>query len=57
MTLKPAVMVNGIEWRLFTIDYQTPDGKFSAYFYAIDAEHASYILDDIKSGGKIGVLA
>jgi hypothetical protein len=57
MNLKPEVMVNGIEWRLFSIDYQTPDGKFSAYFYAIDAEHASYILEEIKAVGEVGVLA
>lgn len=50
------VSVSGILWKLYAIDFQTPDGKYSAYFYAIDDEHASYILGDIKTNGEIRSL-
>lgn len=40
--------VNNKIWKLFTYDYQTEDGIFSGYFYALDFEHASYILEEMK---------
>lgn len=48
------VVVDGRTWSLFHADYQTPDGKFSFYFYAISAEHAAAILQDIKATATLG---
>jgi len=42
-------MVDGKRWDLYTADYETPDGKFGFYFYAISAEHAELILTDLKA--------
>jgi len=51
MNLQPSVIVSGIEWKLFSIEFRSPDGSFSAYFYAIDAEHASYQVEAIRENG------
>jgi hypothetical protein len=51
MNLQPSVLVSGIEWKLFSVEFRSPDGRFSAYFYAIDAEHASYQVEAIKENG------
>jgi hypothetical protein len=51
MNLQPAVLVSGIEWKLFSVEFRSPDGRFSAYFYAIDAEHASYQVEAIRENG------
>lgn len=53
MNLEPSVVVNGITWRLFCVNYATPDGKFSAFLYAVSSEHASYMLESLKENGKI----
>jgi hypothetical protein len=51
MNLQPSVLVSGIEWKLFSVEFKSPDGRFSAYFYAIDAEHASYQVEAIRENG------
>jgi hypothetical protein len=51
MNLQPSVLVSGIEWKLFSVEFRSPDGRFSAYFYAIDAEHASYQVEAIRENG------
>jgi hypothetical protein len=43
-----SVTHEGRKWKLFTFEYNTPDGKFSSYFYAISLEHAAAIIEDIK---------
>lgn len=45
--VKPA-RVNGRDWHQFTCEYTTPDGKFGFEIYALSAEHASYMLQDLK---------
>lgn len=51
MNFPPTVLVSGIEWKLFSVEFRSPDGRFSAYFYAIDAEHASYQVEAIRENG------
>lgn len=51
MNLQPSVLVQGIEWKLFSVEFQSPDGRFSAYFYAVDVEHASYQVEAIRENG------
>lgn len=41
--------VNGRTWSLFSAHYKSSDGVFCFYFYAIDFEHASYMLEELKS--------
>lgn len=55
MNLAKRVKVSGVWWKLFSVEYKTPDGTYSAYFYAVDAEHASYILADIKANGELRI--
>ena len=35
-------------WCLYTFDFNTPDGTFSSYFYAVSDEHAAALLMDMK---------
>lgn len=57
MNLKESVVVDGVEWKLFAIDFKSPDGKYSAYLYAIDLEHASYQVESMATGVEIRQLA
>jgi len=47
------VVVNGRVWKLYDVNYETSDGKFSFSIYAISSEHAEAMLDDIKSNAYI----
>lgn len=53
MILNSPVTVNGIEWKLFSVEFKSPDGKFSAYLYAIDHEHASYQVEALSKGFEV----
>ena len=53
MNLKSPVTVDGKEWKLFNIEFKSPDGKFSAYLYAIDHEHASYQVESLSKGFEV----
>lgn len=39
----------GRTWHLFTYDYQTEDGEFCGYLHALSFEHASILLEELKS--------
>lgn len=47
------VNVDGRIWKLFSVDFETADGKYSTYIYAISAEHAEYILEELKATAKV----
>lgn len=53
MNLLTPVTVSGIEWKLFSVEFKSPDGKFSAYLYAIDHEHASYQVESLSKGFEV----
>ncbi len=53
MNLKSPVTVDGKEWKLFSVEFKSPDGKFSAYLYAIDHEHASYQVESLSKGFEV----
>lgn len=40
--------VNGRRWQLYGVDYETPDGKFSFYIYALSWEHAEMLVTEIR---------
>jgi hypothetical protein len=50
LELRP--VVNGRTWRLFSFDYSTADGEFSAYFYALSPEHAAMVLAELKETAR-----
>ncbi len=54
LTMQPTVNVNGREWQLFAVDYDTADGKFTFYIYALSYEHALMMLDELKATARIG---
>ncbi len=56
MNLKSPVTIDGKEWKLFSVEFQSPDGKFSAYLYAIDHEHASYQVESLSKGFEVHEL-
>lgn len=43
----------GRTWRPYGIDFESPDGKFGTYLYAISFEHAQLQLDALKETGRI----
>ena len=58
VVLKPEVVVNGVLWKLFSVEFDTADGKFSTYIYALDFGHAGLILEELKSTATItGMVA
>lgn len=55
LTLPLRSIVNGVEWKLFSIEFKTmEDQTLSAYFYATSFEHAGVLLGDLKETGNIG---
>lgn len=51
---KPEVIVNGRTWYLFSIDYDTADGKFATYIYALSLEHAQMIVQEMRQSSRVG---
>lgn len=47
------VTVNGVPWVLFSAQYETPDGTYEFYFYAISFYHAEMVLQELKSTAKL----
>ncbi len=48
------VFVNGKEWYLFSVDYDTADGKFTTYIYALSLEHAFMLVEEMKQTARVG---
>lgn len=47
-------VVNGVEWQLYAIGYETCEApQLSAYFYATSFEHAYVLLADLKVSGTV----
>lgn len=53
VNLPMSCVVDGRTWLLYTFDFNTPDGTFSSYFYAISYEHAAAILVDMKETAEL----
>jgi len=53
MNLPPSVLVDGKVWKLYSVEFKSPDGKFSAYFYALSLEHASYQVEAMRMNGTL----
>lgn len=48
VTLPTTTIEQGRTWKLYTFDYETADGKFCGYLYAISMEHAAALLEELK---------
>ena len=48
ISLSQVAVVNGLQWRLYPVDFKTEEGTFSVYLYAINREHAAAILLELK---------
>lgn len=53
-TMAHSCVVGGRKWLLYQLDYDTADGPFATYFYAISDEHAAAIIEEIKSTARLG---
>ena len=53
MNLPSTVIVAGIKWKLYSVEFKSPDGTFSAYFYALSTEHASYQVEAMRMNGTL----
>jgi membrane protein YdbS with pleckstrin-like domain len=47
-------VVGGRTWLLFSVEFTTADGEFSTYIYALSAEHAAAIVDELKQTARLG---
>lgn len=46
----------GVKYRLYAVDFESPDGKFSFDIYAISEEHALLQVDAIRETAKLSGL-
>lgn len=53
MNLPSSVTVDGKRWKLYSVEFKSPDGTFSAYFYALSTEHASYQVESMRMNGTL----
>lgn len=53
MNLPSKVRLDGKWWKLYSVEFKSPDGKFSAYFYALSTEHASYQVEAMRMNGTL----
>ena len=47
------VSVDGRYWHLFEVEFDTAEGKFSTHIYAISAEHASHVVEELKATARL----
>ena len=49
-----SVTVDGRTWRLFSVEFDTADGKFSTYIYALSDEHAAAMVAELRQTARCG---
>lgn len=49
-----SVTIDGRVWDLYTVEFDTADGKFSTTIYAISTEHAAAIVEEMKATLRLG---
>lgn len=47
------VDAKGLVWKLFSVEFDSPEGTFSTYLYAISWEHAQLQLDALRETGRV----
>lgn len=54
MTLEPSVQFHrGFQWNLYSAEFDSPDGRFGFYLYAVSDSHAQLQLDAIREGARL----
>lgn len=53
VTLPLNTFVDGRQWNLFTVAYDTADGQFETYIYAISWEHAVALVEELKETATV----
>ena len=48
-----SVVEGGRTWHKFSCEYDTADGKFGFYIYAISFEHAVAMLEELKQTARV----
>lgn len=43
----------GRVWRPYSVDFDSPDGAYSVYLYAISWEHARLQLEALRETGRV----
>lgn len=51
--LKTSCTVGGRTWKLFDVKFNTADGEFSTYIYALSFEHAEHICEELRNTAKV----
>lgn len=46
-------VVDGRTWHLFTVEFDTADGLFTTYIYALSHEHAELMCAELRIGAKV----
>jgi hypothetical protein len=47
------VIVNGVKWLPFLVEYDTQEGTFQFEFYAVDWAHAMDRLEELRATAKV----
>lgn len=45
--------INGRTWYLFSVEFDTADGKFETYIYALSMEHAVAMCAELRETARI----
>lgn len=53
VTLQLTTVVGGKTWRLFGVEFDTADGKFSTYIYALSHEHAEMVCLELRESARV----
>ncbi len=48
-----SVVENGMIWHEFSVEFETLEGLFSFSIFALSAEHASYMLEELKETAHV----
>jgi hypothetical protein len=48
-----STVVSGKTWHLFGVSFDTAEGEFGTYIYALSFEHASYIVEELKQTARL----
>ena len=53
VTLPLRIVEEGRTWRLYTYEYQSPDGVFVGYLHALSMEHAAALIGDMRASAEL----
>lgn len=53
VNLPTTSIVDGRKWQLFSIEFDTADGVFSTYIYALSFEHANALTLELRQTARV----